>query len=68
MRSESCAARRWSSGGRAIPYIEARFGQLHADALGGDVQLETFEDAGHWPWLDRPDVIDRIAEFLQAAG
>ena len=24
------------------------------------------DEAGHWPWLDRPDVIDRIAAFLDA--
>jgi pimeloyl-ACP methyl ester carboxylesterase len=21
-------------------------------------------DAGHWPWLDRPDVIDAVAAFF----
>ena len=26
----------------------------------------TSPDAGHWPWLDRPDVVDRIAAFLDA--
>jgi len=21
-------------------------------------------DAGHWPWLDRPDVVDTVVAFL----
>ena len=46
------------------PYIPARFGQAYADALGGDVQLELVERAGHWSWLDRPELIDRAAGFL----
>jgi pimeloyl-ACP methyl ester carboxylesterase len=48
----------------ADPYIGVEFGQRYADALGGDVELEIVERAGHWMWLDRPDVIDRAAEFL----
>ena len=27
--------------------------------------LELVADAGHWPWLDQPAVIDRVAEFLE---
>ena len=23
-------------------------------------------DAGHWPWLDRPDLVDRVVDFLSA--
>jgi hypothetical protein len=25
------------------------------------------ERAGHWTWLDRPDVVGRAAEFLEPA-
>lgn len=49
------------------PYIGAEFGKRYADALGGEVQLETVDRAGHWTWLDRPDVIDTAAAFLAAA-
>ena len=49
------------------PYIGVEFGQRYADALGGDVDLQIIERAGHWMWLDRPDVIDRAADFLAPA-
>jgi pimeloyl-ACP methyl ester carboxylesterase len=48
------------------PYTQPAWGQRYADALGGDVRLEIIERAGHWMWLDRPDVIDKAAEFLSA--
>lgn len=47
------------------PYLGADLGRRYADALGGDVELEMVENAGHWLWLDRPELIDRAAEFLQ---
>jgi pimeloyl-ACP methyl ester carboxylesterase len=48
------------------PYIPAEFGRAYADALGGEAELEMVE-AGHWSWLDRPELIDRVAAFLDAA-
>jgi pimeloyl-ACP methyl ester carboxylesterase len=30
-------------------------------------ELERIPDAGHWPWLDRPEVIERTASFLEQA-
>jgi pimeloyl-ACP methyl ester carboxylesterase len=45
------------------PYIGAEFGERYAEALGGEVELERI-DAGHWPWLDRPELVDRVAAFL----
>jgi pimeloyl-ACP methyl ester carboxylesterase len=46
------------------PYIGAEFGQPHADALGGETTLEMV-GGGHWPWLRRPELIDRAADFLK---
>jgi pimeloyl-ACP methyl ester carboxylesterase len=46
------------------PYIGAEFGQAFADALGGRVELELV-DGGHWTWLDRPELVDRVVSFLR---
>jgi pimeloyl-ACP methyl ester carboxylesterase len=27
--------------------------------------VQRFPEAGHWPWLERPSVVDRIAAFLE---
>jgi pimeloyl-ACP methyl ester carboxylesterase len=45
------------------PYIGAEFGELLARELGGDARLEPV-DAGHWPWLERPEIVGRVAAFL----
>jgi pimeloyl-ACP methyl ester carboxylesterase len=44
-------------------YIPARFADGLAAALG-DGRVEHVTGAGHWPWLDRPDVIGRVIRFL----
>jgi pimeloyl-ACP methyl ester carboxylesterase len=49
------------------PYLPARFGRAYADALG-NAKLIELPDAGHWAWLDRPDAIDSVVEFLGAGG
>jgi pimeloyl-ACP methyl ester carboxylesterase len=50
--------------GELDPYIPARAGVQYAEVLGGECELEALADAGHWPWLDRPDVIETVARFL----
>jgi pimeloyl-ACP methyl ester carboxylesterase len=45
------------------PYLPARFGRAYAEALP-DAELIELEDAGHWPWLDRADVIERVIAFV----
>jgi pimeloyl-ACP methyl ester carboxylesterase len=52
--------------GTRDPYIPARFARAYAQALPHAELLE-LPDAGHWPWLDRPDLIERVAGFLSAA-
>jgi pimeloyl-ACP methyl ester carboxylesterase len=46
------------------PYVGPEWGQRYADAIGANARLEMIERAGHWMWLDRPDVIDKAAAFL----
>jgi pimeloyl-ACP methyl ester carboxylesterase len=50
--------------GARDPWIEQRFGAGYAATLG-DATLEVAEDAGHWPWIDRPELCARIAEHLE---
>jgi pimeloyl-ACP methyl ester carboxylesterase len=53
--------------GRLDPFIPARAAAQYAQALGGPTEVDLLDDAGHWPWLDRPDVVDRVEEFLTQA-
>jgi pimeloyl-ACP methyl ester carboxylesterase len=50
--------------GERDPYIPARFAREYADVLGAE--LMSLPDAGHWWWLDRPDAMKRVIEFLTA--
>ncbi len=49
--------------GTRDPYIPERFGREYAHVLP-DAELLELPDAGHWPWLDRPDLPARVHEFL----
>lgn len=51
----------WST---ADPYLGPEFGPAFAAALG-NAELEMVEDAGHWPWRDRPELVPRVADFLR---
>jgi len=51
--------------GAADPYLPARFGHLYAARLPA-AELVEIADAGHWPWIERPDVVDRVVRFLEA--
>ena len=52
--------------GKKDPYLPERFGRAYAQALEG-AELVELADAGHWTWLDRPDVIDTVVGFLAAS-
>jgi pimeloyl-ACP methyl ester carboxylesterase len=45
------------------PYLPLRFGNDYAGLLGAD--LHVAQGAGHWPWLEQPDLIERTAAFLR---
>jgi len=39
------------------------------DSAAGDPRLDkSAAGAGHWPWLDRPELAARLAEFLAGSG
>ena len=45
------------------PYLPSRFADELAQALGGPATVEHLEGAGHWPWVDRPELIEAVAGF-----
>lgn len=47
------------------PYIPAEYGRRLAARLG-DAELEEVAGAGHWPWIDRPELVGRTLSFLSA--
>ena len=44
-------------------YIPGRFGAAFAAGLPNSELIE-LPDAGHWPWIDDPEVVDRVVGFL----
>jgi pimeloyl-ACP methyl ester carboxylesterase len=48
------------------PYLPASFAQAVADRLGGPAEVSVIDGARHWPWLDEPSLVDRVARFLSA--
>ena len=45
-------------------YLPARFGAAYAERLPRG-ELLTAPEAGHWPWIDRPELVDRVVAFLR---
>ena len=49
-------------GGRD-PYLPEAFGAAYAERLGA--RLLVRPEAGHWPWVDDPSVVDEVVSFLR---
>lgn len=49
--------------GSEDPYLGPEWGRRYAERLPRAELLE-LERAGHWPWIDRPELVDRVVEFL----
>jgi len=49
--------------GQGDRYVPRRFADGLAAALG-DGRAEHVTGAGHWPWLNRPELVDRVGSFL----
>lgn len=47
-------------------YLPVEFADRIAEALGGEANVRVFDDASHWPWLDRPEVVDLVGKFVLA--
>jgi pimeloyl-ACP methyl ester carboxylesterase len=50
--------------GERDPYIPPSFASAYADALGGPAETQVIAGAGHWPWLDAPEVVTNVTDFL----
>jgi pimeloyl-ACP methyl ester carboxylesterase len=50
--------------GEPDEYLPTEFADSYAEKLGGDARVEVIEGSGHWPWFDRPDVVDTITAFV----
>ncbi len=46
------------------PYLPSKFAGELAEALGGEARAVVLEAARHWPWLDRPELVQTAADFL----
>lgn len=53
--------------GEHDPYLPPEFADRLAAALGGEARVERLRGVGHWVWLDRPEVIETVADFLSAS-
>jgi pimeloyl-ACP methyl ester carboxylesterase len=48
--------------GEADPWLEPRFADAYAARLP-NARVERIPEAGHWPWLDQPELVTRLAAF-----
>jgi len=46
------------------PYLPTSFANAYGEALGGETTVEVIEHASHWPWIDRPELVERVCDFL----
>jgi pimeloyl-ACP methyl ester carboxylesterase len=50
--------------GEQDPWYPPALADAYAAQLPG-ATVERVAGAGHWPWLDRPEVVDRVAALLE---
>lgn len=53
--------------GERDPYVPARFADALAAALPASTTLHV-PGAGHWPWHGRPEIVERVAAFLDESS
>ena len=52
--------------GERDPWFAPEFADAYGATLPRAV-VERIPEAGHWPWLDQPQVVDRVVEFARAS-
>jgi pimeloyl-ACP methyl ester carboxylesterase len=50
--------------GERDAYLSPRFAVEYARALPR-AEVEIVSGAGHWPWIERPELVGRVLEFLR---
>jgi pimeloyl-ACP methyl ester carboxylesterase len=50
----------WGDGDR---YIASNYADLYGQRFRAS-EVRHLTDAGHWPWIDRPDLVGQVAAFL----
>ena len=50
--------------GEDDPFLPPVWAGRMVTALGGEAVAETIPGAGHWPWMGRQEVIERVLAFL----
>jgi pimeloyl-ACP methyl ester carboxylesterase len=49
-------------------YLDRAWAERIAAALGGETRVQTVPAAGHWPWMDRTEIVQDVAEYLELSG
>jgi pimeloyl-ACP methyl ester carboxylesterase len=49
-------------------FLDPAWAQRIAAALGGPAEVKTVPGAGHWPWLEAPEIVQKVADFLVLSG
>jgi pimeloyl-ACP methyl ester carboxylesterase len=54
--------------GESDPFLGPEWAGRVAASLGGETTVETVPGAGHWPWLNRPELVQNVVQYLQLSA
>jgi pimeloyl-ACP methyl ester carboxylesterase len=54
--------------GERDPYLGPEWAGRIAAALGGETEIVTVAGAGHWPWLDRPEILQNVLSHTELSA